>query len=71
MTTNQNPFGDKPPPTLDECNWKEVSENFWYACNEGDTEMIKRMLERYEQYFNKTPSSTASEETRTKGLNKR
>ena len=39
---------------MSEPNWKEVCENFWYACNDGDGEMVERMIERYAQYFKQT-----------------
>ena len=36
---------------MSEPNWKEVCENFWYACNDGDGEMVERMIERYAVWF--------------------
>ena len=36
---------------MSEPNWKENCENFWYACNDGDGDMVERMVEKYAVWF--------------------
>ena len=35
----------------EEPNWKDVADNFWYACYHGDGELLDHMVEKYTPYF--------------------
>ena len=34
-----------------EINWKDVAENFWYACFHGDFDLMDHMVEKYTDWF--------------------
>tara|TARA_R100000458_G_scaffold59865_1_gene72307 strand:+ start:7945 stop:8133 length:189 start_codon:yes stop_codon:yes gene_type:complete len=36
---------------MSEPNWKDVAENFWYACYHGDGGLLDHMVDTYTPYF--------------------